>query len=115
VLLDGNARFAHKSIMEYFSARALYELVKKYTKPLHSDDIAQGTDYGRTFINEKIIKGSGVTDSESDVLNFVLDMITYNNCKSTEMKGDDNEGSVNALESLKTIVSLLSKKCIKTE
>ena len=78
--MDGRARFTHKSIMEYFAARVLYEAVKNYEKAAEGSGAA-GTNYEPTFINEKLIKGSGETDSESDVLNFVLDMIRFNDAK----------------------------------
>jgi len=33
IIMDGRARFTHKSIMEYFAARVIYEAVKLYEKP----------------------------------------------------------------------------------
>ena len=83
IIMDGRARFTHKSIMEYFAARVLYEAVKDYEKPrnLEGGRTEGGTNYEGTFINEKLVKGSGETDSESDVLNFVLDMIRFNDIK----------------------------------
>ena len=43
ILMDGKARFTHKSIMEYFAARVLYEQIKYYEKPSSGYDLSTGS------------------------------------------------------------------------
>jgi len=64
IIVDGKARFSHKSIMEYFAARVLYECIKFYKVPTDPERPREtgGTDYDQTYLNEKVIKGSDLTD-----------------------------------------------------
>ena len=59
--------------MEYFSARVFYEELKalKFVK----DKLPSLEE---RFINDRLFKGTEITDQESDVQNFVIDMIKHN-------------------------------------
>ena len=59
IIVDGKARFSHKSIMEYFAARVFYECIKYYKVETES---SRATDYGYTYINRKLLKGTDLTD-----------------------------------------------------
>ena len=75
IQVDGKARFSHKSIMEYFAARVFYEEIKFFDSAKNDNLL----DYfKKKWLNSKILKGDNVTDQESDVLNFLVDMISYN-------------------------------------
>ena len=76
IIVDGKARFTHKSIMEYFSARTFYEDIKFFNQKKD-----EAVDLSNNWLNDKLLKGEKVTDQESDVLNFLIDMITYNHIK----------------------------------
>jgi hypothetical protein len=92
IVVDGQARFTHKSIMEYFAARVFYEEIK-FIQPERPDIF---NELISKWINEKLLKGEKVTDQESDVLNFLVDMITYNNIKQNEMSKQDQDGESNS-------------------
>jgi len=51
IIVDGKARFSHKSIMEYFAARVLYECIKYYRVPTDPDRPETGTRYNDTYLN----------------------------------------------------------------
>jgi len=55
--MDGKARFTHKSIMEYFAARVIYEQIKYYDKPTKKDDLSTGSDLAQDFLHDKLLKG----------------------------------------------------------
>ena len=74
--------------MEYFAARVFYEEIKFFN--LKNKDDLDAISY--FFLNEKILKGDDVTDQESDVLTFLIDMIAYNNIKQREMQKGSDEG-----------------------
>ena len=57
ILMDGKARFTHKSIMEYFAARVIYEQIKYYDKPTKKDDLSTGSDLAQDFLHDKLLKG----------------------------------------------------------
>ena len=67
--LDNRARFYHKSIMEYYSARYLYDALKRF-KDRESNCLA--------LLSLKSLYGKEQTDQESDVLNFLVEMIHDN-------------------------------------
>ena len=63
-------------------------------------------------MNSKVLKGDDVTDQESDVLNFLVDMIAYNKIKQSEMQegGDDEiQSKSNTLTKLVTLAQLVNK------
>ena len=93
IVLDSQARFSHKSIMEYFASRFLYEDLKNF----------KTEEYKETF-NIKLLKGSSETDQESDVLNFLVEMIKDNDHQQTALKldGSDEKG-VHITEYLKEV------------
>ena len=76
LISDGQCRFTHKSIMEYFSARVFYEEFKTFDKI--EDKLP---DFSKCWSNDKLFQGQGVTDQESDVINFIIDMIVNNDNK----------------------------------
>jgi len=67
--LDNRARFYHKSIMEYYSARFLYDALKGF-KDRESNCME--------LLGMKLLYGNSKTDQESDVLNFLVQMIEDN-------------------------------------
>ena len=53
-----------------------------------------------------------MTDQESDVLNFLVDMIAYNKVKQNEMQGggdDEIQSKSNTLNKLVTLAQLVNK------
>jgi hypothetical protein len=62
--------------MEYFAARVFYEEIKFFKQK--KDEAVSLTS---NWLNDKLLKGDSVTDQESDVLNFLIDMITNNHIK----------------------------------
>ncbi|MDJ0652410.1 MAG: NACHT domain-containing protein, partial [Simkaniaceae bacterium] len=95
IVLNNQARFTHKSIMEYFAARFLYDDLKNF----------KTKEYEETF-NIKLLKESSETQQESDVLNFLVGMIKDNDTQQTLVKPDDSfdEKGVHITEHLKEIV-----------
>ena len=59
IIVDGKARFTHKSIMEYFAARVFYEEIKFFNPKKDEDVMTTVTGY---WLNEKLLKGDDVTD-----------------------------------------------------
>ena len=59
IIMDGKARFTHKSIMEYFAARVFYEEIK-FFHPKKDEDVM--TTLQGYWLNEKLLKGDDVTD-----------------------------------------------------
>jgi hypothetical protein len=59
------------------------------------------------WFNDKLFKGNDVTDQESDVLNFIIDMITYNNVSQKDHDEGD-QGKVKALNKLEQITENLN-------
>jgi len=57
-------------------------------------------------MNVKLLKGNTLTDGESDVLNFIVDMIQYNKIKQQELKGDDEDESetINSYTKLRHLI-----------
>ena len=89
--VDSKARFTHKSIMEYYAARVFYEEIKFFDPTKHIDLHAY---LEGIWLNTKILKGDSVTDQESEVLNFLIDMIAYNLIKQREMQEGDGDDEV---------------------
>ena len=52
--------------MEYFTARNIYEKIKNQVEELNE------------FLSLKLLLGDKTTDQESDVLNFIIEMIKDN-------------------------------------
>ena len=68
--------------MEYYAARVFYEEIK-FFDPTQHENLEKFLS--ETWLNSKVLKGDDVTDQESDVLNFLVDMIAYNKIKQSEM------------------------------
>ncbi|MDJ0652090.1 MAG: NACHT domain-containing protein [Simkaniaceae bacterium] len=96
IVLDNQARFAHKSILEYFAARFFYDDLKNF----------KTGQYEKIF-NIKPLQGSDKTDQESDVLNFLVEMIKDNHNQQTLLKTDDksDEKGVHIIEFLKEFLN----------
>lgn len=94
--------------MEYFAARVFYEELKflkieKNQEPSLEDN----------WFNDRLFKGTDITDQESDVLNFVLDMIKYN--AASQKHGSDEGSKTKALAKLEAIVKNMNQKCLSVE
>ena len=95
--------------MEYYAARVFYEEIK-FFDPTQHENLEKFLS--ETWLNSKILKGDDVTDQESDVLNFLVDMIAYNKVKQNEMQegGDDEiQSKSNTLNKLVTLAQLVNK------
>lgn len=61
IQVDGQARFTHKSIMEYFAARVYYEEIKtiKITKVIKKELIIKDQELtlSESWLNDKLLKG----------------------------------------------------------
>ena len=92
IVLDNQARFSHKSIMEYFTARNIYEQLKNYQ-----------VEEPNNFLGLKLLLGDRTTDQESDVLNFVIEMIKDNDDQQKSLKGGNpDDCGVHVIEYLRT-------------
>ena len=97
--------------MEYFAARVFYEEIKFFDSAKTENLL----DYfKKKWLNSKILKGDNVTDQESDVLNFLVDMISYNQIKQKEMQkgsgNDDAQSKSNTLAKLVILAELVNKQ-----
>ena len=100
--------------MEYYSARVFYEEIK-FFDPKKKEDLSEYL--GGFWLNEKVLKGDDVTDQESDVLNFLIDMISYNFIKQKEMQtgGEGGSSKSNTLAKLVTLAELVNKNAKNDE
>ena len=79
IIFNGQARFTHKSIMEYFAARFFYDELKFG----NDQELAKGP------LSFKLIYGGGQTNQESDVIMFLKQMIEDNDEKQNTLKGSN--------------------------
>ena len=104
--LDNRARFYHKSIMEYYSARFLYDALKGF-KDRESNCME--------LLGMKLLYGNSKTDQESDVLNFLVQMIEDNDHQQNLLKeaSSPEDKGVHLVEYLKEIVREQREEFIK--
>lgn len=62
----------------------------------------------------RLLKGSGKTDSESDVLNFVVNMIHHNYFKQRQLQGSAEESNESESINSYTKLDYLAKKINRT-
>ena len=77
LVFDDTARFTHKSVMEYFIARLLYEILKSYKPPINLDFPETGTQLQDTYFNDMLIAGCRIIE-ESAIMQFIKQMIQNN-------------------------------------
>ena len=76
IIFNGQARFTHKSIMEYFAARFFYDELKF----CEIESIPKGP------LSLKLLYGGNKLNQESDVINFLKQMIDENTSKQHILK-----------------------------
>lgn len=92
--------------MEYFAARVFYEELKNLK--IQKD---QPYTMEKKFFNDRLFKGADLIDQESDVLNFVYDMIQFN-ALSQKDQGDADAGKNKALTKLELLTKNLNDEAL---
>jgi len=94
--VDSQVSFNHKSIMEYFIARTLYDVLKRNSN-LDGETV-------RKIFGERLIQDENQTDQESDVMDFLIDMITNNDLSQT------NETTAHIIPKLQALKNIINEE-----
>ena len=89
--------------MEYFVARALYDLLKRYAS-LDCENV-------KTIFGQRLIEDENLIDHESDVMSFLIEMIENNDQKQEEDKSNEtNSKIITKIITLKFVFNLEEKQ-----
>ena len=110
ISIDNEVRFIHKSIMEYFAARVFYDTLKHDVENFIEGKEKQFSNILNIF-SQKLLKGNDQIDKESDVLNFLVDMINDNDYELKKIhENKEDEITKSDIHIITKLIKILTSK-----